>query len=63
MLTDMPSAKQFTIEGGEWEGLRFHYREMSKAAGAKKPSDRREEFYDPSRKDNILGRKQTRLEL
>ena len=47
---------------------------MSKAAGAKKPSesqkakahwamkaakDRREEFNDPARKDNILGRKQT----
>ena len=46
--------------------------------GAKKPSesqkakafwamkaakDREEEHYDPARKDNILGRKQTRLEL
>ena len=25
--------------------------------------DRREEFYDPARKDNILGRSKTRLEL
>ena len=55
-----------------------HYREMSKATGTKKPSesqkakalwamkaawDRSEEFYDPARKDNILRRKQTRLEL
>ena len=51
---------------------------MSKAAGAKKPSDRQkakalwamkagkdrwDEFYDSARKENILGRKQTRLEL
>ena len=53
-------------------------REMSRAAGVKKPNespkanalwamkaakDREEEFYDPARKDKILGRKQTRLEL
>ena len=51
---------------------------MSKAAGAKKPSeshkanalwamkaakDRGDEFNDSARKENILGRKQTRLEL
>ena len=51
---------------------------MSKAAGTKKASesptaktlwamkaakDREEEFYDPDRKYDILGRKQTRLEL
>ena len=56
----------------------FHCRDMRKAAGARKPSesqnakalwamkaakDREEEFYDPARKDNILRRKQTRLEL
>ena len=66
------------IEESEWEELYFHYREMSKATGAQKPSesqkakalwamkaakDREEEFYDPARKDNILGRKQTKLEL
>ena len=66
------------IEGKECEELYFHYREMSKAAGAQKPSesqkvkalwamkaawDREEEFYDPACKDNILGRNQTRLEL
>ena len=28
-----------------------------------KAKDRREDFYDPARKDNILGRKKTRLEL
>ena len=59
------------IEGKEWEDLYFHYREMSKGAGTRKPresqrakalwamkaaKDRREEFYDPARKDNILGR-------
>ena len=42
------------IEGKDWEEVYFHYREMSKAAGAKKPSesqkaklaarDREEEF-------------------
>ena len=52
------------IAGSEWAELYFHYRAMSKAAGAKKLSqsqkakalwamkaakDRREEFYDPSR--------------
>ena len=50
---------------------------MSRAAGVRKPNesqktralwkmkakDRREDFYDPERKDNILGRNQTRLEL
>ena len=29
----------------------------------KAAKDRREEFYDPARKDNILGRNGTRLEL
>ena len=29
----------------------------------KAAKDRREEYYDPARKDNILGRKKTRLEL
>ena len=29
----------------------------------KAAKDRREDFYDPERKDNILGRKKTRLEL
>ena len=29
----------------------------------KAAKDREEKFYDPARKDNILGRKQTRLEL
>ena len=66
------------IERSGWEELYFHYRWMSKATGAKKPSesqkakdlwamkaakDRGEEYYDPARKDNILRRKETRLEL
>ena len=29
----------------------------------KAAKDRREEFYDPAREDNILGRNKTRLEL
>ena len=55
-----------------------HYKEISKAAGVKKPNesqkaralwrmkvarDSGEVFYDPERKDNILGRSKTRLEL
>ena len=59
-------------------GLYHHYREMSKAAGAKKPSesqkakalwavkaakDTGDEFCDPACKENIVGRNQTRLEL
>ena len=54
--------------------LYCHCREMSKATGAEKPSesqnakalrakDRGEEFCDPARKENILGRTKTRLEL
>ena len=54
------------------------YRALSRAAGAKKPSesqkakalwvlkaakDRRDEFHGPARKGNILGRNQTPLEL
>ena len=80
MPTGMPSAKQFTkrIEGSEWEELRFHYREMSKAAGAKKPSESqnakalwatkaamtggRNSMIQLAKK-TFLGRKQTRLEL
>ena len=54
------------------------YKVMSEAVGVKKPQeahkaravwamkaamDRREEFYDPARKDNTLERNETRLEL
>ena len=74
-------SNQFTKElvgGCEWRELYHHYRDMSKAAGARKPSesrkakalwamkaakDRRDEFYDSARKEHIWGRKQTRLEL
>ena len=62
------------IEGKESEEL-YHYRDTGKAAGATKASeshrakamwamkaakDRGDDFYDPARKDNILGRHQTR---
>ena len=60
---------QAGIAGKEWEELYFHYREMGKAAGARKPSesqkakvlwamkaawDRGEEYHDPARKEEIL---------
>ena len=66
------------IEGKEWEEQYCHFRDMSKATGAKKPSesqkvkalwamkaawDRGEEYYDPARKEDILGRTKTRLHL
>ena len=65
------------IEGSEWDELRYHFRKMSKAAGARKPcesqkakdlwamkaaKDRGDDFYYAARKYNILGRNQTRLE-
>ena len=60
------------IEGKDWEDMCDSCKVMSKAMGQKKlqedqkakalwavkaAKDRREEFYDPARKDNILGRK------
>ena len=41
MRTGTLSATQFTkeLKEGEWEELYFHHREMSEAAGAKKPSE------------------------
>ena len=66
------------MEGSEWEDLYEHYKEMSKAAGARRPNespkatavwkmkaakDFGEDFCDPERKDNILGRNETRQEL
>ena len=72
MSASTPFAKQLLEED-----LYYHCREMRKAAGSKKPNesqtagalwamkganDRRENFYDPARKDNILG-SQTRQEL
>ena len=65
-------------EGEDWEELYEHYKETSKAAGVKRPNedqkakalwkmkaarDSGEDFYDPERKDKILGRNKTRLEL
>ena len=58
--------------------LYYHHRELSQAAGAKKPSESQksesplgnesglvqgEEFYDPVCEEDILGRTTTRLEL
>ena len=63
------------IEGEDGEDSR---KAMSKAVGVKKPQEARkaralwamqaaedgkEEFYDPARKDNLLGRNETRQEL
>ena len=60
------------------EEVYCHYREMSRAAATKKPSEsekakalwamkaakeREKEYYDSARKDNMLGRRKTRLEL
>ena len=76
----MPSAKQSIkeFEGEEWEELHCPYRDMSKATGAKKPSesqkakflwatkaakDREEEYFDLAPKKNIMGRTKTRLDL
>ena len=39
MLTGMLSAKHKGIEVRDWEELYCHYRDMSKATGAKKPSE------------------------
>ena len=80
MRTGTLSAKQITkeLEGVGGKSCIFHYRWMSKATGAKKPSDRQKakdlwamkaakdrgvEYCDAARKDNILRRKETRLEL
>ena len=66
------------IEEKDWEELYHHHRELSQAAGAKKPSESQkneshlgnesgleqgEEFYDPVCKEDMLGRTETRLEL
>ena len=65
------------LKGEDWTEFYEYYKEMSKAARVKKPNenqkakalwkmkatmDRREDFYDPERKDNIVGRNKTRLE-
>ena len=75
MRTGMPSANQAIhkgIEGEDWEDLYCHCREMSRAPGAKKPSESRkakalwamkaprtgrEEYCDPARKEDILVRR------
>ena len=46
------------IEGRDWGGKLYeHYKEMSRAAGVRKAArDRREDIYDPERKDNTQER-------
>ena len=66
------------IEGKDWEDMYESYKVMSKAVGVKKPqeaqkakalwamkaaNDRKEEFYDPAREEDISKRKKTLLEL
>ena len=72
-LIDMAFAKRSTrvSEAATGRKLYEHFKEVSRAAGARKPSesqkvkalwamkaakDREEECYDPERKDNIVGR-------
>ena len=60
------------VEGEDWDEMHDSYWVMSSAVGAKKPQeaqkakalwamkaakDRREEFYDPARKDKHFGKK------
>ena len=66
------------IEGKDWEELYDYYKEMSRAAGVKKPNENQKakailenegsqgqerDFYDQNAKDNTLGSNKTRLEL
>ena len=70
----MPFARRSNkgVEGSDWVKLYDYYREMSKAAGARKlhesqnvralwnmkaAEDRRENFYDPDCKDKDFGKK------
>ena len=66
------------IEGEDWEEMCDSYKVLSKAVGVRKPQetqkakalwamkaakDRKEEFYDPAREEDISKRKKTRLEF
>ena len=66
------------IEGEHWEEMCFSYKEMRRAVGVKEPQeaqkakafwkmktakDAGEEYFDPTREDNIKGRNETRLAL
>ena len=66
------------IEGEDWEEMYDSHKAMSGAVGVKKPQeaqkakafwamkaakDRKEEFYDLARKEDILGGNKTRVEL
>ena len=78
-MTGTPSPKRYKgIEGEDWGELYDAFKEMSRAVGDQKPQeaqkakalwkmkaakDAGEEYYDPEREDNILGRNKTRLAL
>ena len=66
------------IEGEDWKEMFDSCKVMSRAVGVKKPQeaqkanalwtmkaakDRKEEFYDPAREEDISKRNKTRLEL
>ena len=66
------------IEGEDWEEMHDSYKVMSRAVGVRKPQeaqkakalwamkaakDRKEEFCDPAREEDISRRNKTRLEL
>ena len=66
------------IEREDWEEINDSYKVMSRAVGVKKPQEaqkakalwalkaaknRKEEFYDPAREEDISRRNKTRLEL
>ena len=66
------------IEGQDWEEMYDSYKVMSRGVGVKKPpeahnafafwamkaaKDRKEEFYDPAREEDISRRNKTRSEL
>ena len=50
------------IEGEDWEEMYESYKAKTLWA-MKAAKDRREEFYDPARGEDMLGRNKTRLEL
>ena len=76
MASPKQPAKELKVR--EWEELYCHYRDMSKATGAKRPSesqeanafwgmkpakDRSEVYYDPARKEDMFGRTRTPLDF
>ena len=52
MLSGMHSARRSTkgVEGRDWEELYEHYKEMSRAAGVRKPNEAQKKKRKPSGK-------------